>query len=1450
MGNIETKTRKGSFIVPIFRMSKSITVIAALLLFNSQVISMGFARPASIQLDEPIESRALIQTFEEAKSKSNSQDTSVAPSSDSLTPSPVLSAAKVEKKQFKKDPVALALQSYYGEDNVPENIRIERNRKKPYEINVFITELQNSVIRDVGKVVIMTYGGQYHISQVVDLKTGTQAQFNYTAGYVLSSIWRTTCSDVNCQGGYWRSQMNQIVFDPATGRGTANVTSVLSPSWLVWSDSSLVSFTSLSDLLKQSTNMDIPAVVANTLSLLKKGMGNLVFHYSYTATGHRVVVTNPGAATGELSRMEFVVKRDGSIDVSSLQANYQGVSSISADLLFTTLHQQPVGANDLQALVNMTRLTVFSEMGDSIHFKMEGRDYKIHVDAFRNVFLGVIHTQYDWSQLPLLEAPGGTMVFPATVKSYDQNGHLFLELEFSKTKQISNMTVYGSASPIQIPATVVVYEPGQTDPMAAMRYDRQGALLGSTIYSQMPSGWTPFWQLSQDQKDYIATAMHELSRIANQYQGNDPEMQFMKTVFSDSYWQWTVFLTPDRGSGSGDGGAGEGHSGGIGIDQSSLAWAMQTGAPGWSIFLKTIVHEYVHHYHITALAGGYPGIQEENVTRVETEKFFGVNGGPSTSVYVYNTVARNYTKHRLINYETDIDQLKAMLSQDPLNYCVFLAYIPTNEAGQVFLDKEGMVVRFVNPAYVSMPQRFESEIIIDQLTDLLPSQAPWPDRVTAIQNTIAFVRTTQLDLLDFLQTQLGWKNLMYRSGQSATLNRLGKDVNGYIVTFQKQDQTNVSVFVDLSGEWIYYDGLWYQWLVSGSQATIKRYDPIGRLALVKQYNNGTIIWTQQYYYTGTNTTPDYSKRTYVNGNVEYYDSTEQLFANVNALLDRNQITEQQFNEMKSRAVSLWPDSPLFGNQTYQQFIAETLSQSYAPYIEATFELGLSADRERFIGLIRSVEHLVFLPNLFDLAPNRFIAPSFADGSVHAIVTTFPFDAVSLQRLAMDMATAEHYFLGILAHEAKHLSDEIERPDLFAHARWAEIEYRAWAEDFYFSKEYIHHHDPTGCNYRAFIIDHGPDNDFQGPVGKIFADYDMNDNQATWNAAVAPLNSAIEFLATKTGFPAKNFEYISSTSANHDRFGTNVQGYDIVFSRGGTQYQIFVDLSGEWIYYNAQWIPQIDRIVMRLLDRTSISSKQYQSMIEQNLSFFGQEELPGTYEAFQAEEISAEQVSQLERVLDRIYQLDPYYFVEMLGVLEHVIFTSFEPWNHGAIVYPQTHTVVLNELTYATAAPEEKDRIVLTGLVHEVTHISDLEPYPDPTLHQIRVSEANAYAAFAYWNRLLGNMAQSNVDQFIADHIPDNNYNGVMAQAFSDNHMLIGQALAPLGTALDFLQQTGLTNLKYVSSPTATLSKFGTNLDGYTFTFQDPATNKMISLFVDRIGEWIYYNGQWYQRPNG
>jgi hypothetical protein len=83
---------------------------------------------------------------------------------------------------------------------------------------------------------------------------------------------------------------------------------------------------------------------------------------------------------------------------------------------------------------------------------------------------------------PQLQAPEGAIIFPSTLKQYDDQGTLIRELVMDADGKILSMTVYGNTPVTQIPAKVEVYPQGSTQLYSVLQYNAQGQLLSVTKY--------------------------------------------------------------------------------------------------------------------------------------------------------------------------------------------------------------------------------------------------------------------------------------------------------------------------------------------------------------------------------------------------------------------------------------------------------------------------------------------------------------------------------------------------------------------------------------------------------------------------------------------------------------------------------------------------------------------------------------------------------------------------------------------------------------------------------------------------------------------------------------------------------------------------------------------------------------------------------------------------------
>ncbi|HOW59219.1 MAG TPA: hypothetical protein PLO78_05775 [Candidatus Omnitrophota bacterium] len=941
-------------------------------------------------------------------------------------------------------PLMQTLQKYYGLSGLPANIRVSVNPQNSNEINVFISELQNGVMKDVGKIVIMTYGGQYNISRVVDLKTGTQAQFNYAAGYVLSSIWRTTCSDINCRGGYWKSQISVTTLDSSTSSGTATVTSVSSPTFLVWTDATSVSFTSFADLIKKSTDMDIPVPVAATLSSFKNNIGSLTFHYFYVTGGYKVIVTNPTAIVGGLSRMEFVVRRNGTIDLTTLQLTYKG------------------------ATTNLT--------------------------------------------------PNGSLLFEG----------------------------------------MKLLQPGISD----------------------------------------VAALTMLPRISNVQAGSSGSIKFVYQTLS-----YVIFKAP----------------------------------------------------------------------------------APSTQIYL-------------------------------------LPSVPLDSAEQ-----------FLMTQFSFAPNSFE-----------------------------------------------------YISSTSTTASRFGTSVQGYNIVFRR-GSTLYNAFSDLSGQWIYYNGVWYQWLVSGSQATIKRYDSIGRLALMTQYDNRTLLWTQQYYYTGANITPDYSKRTYANGDIDYYNSAGQRF--VDALLDRTTMTEIEFNNTKN-AFPYIRES--FGNMTYAEFIAHAPTTSERNFLTDLIAYAMNRDAARFGQLLSTLRHFIILTN-----PS---SPHVGGGYGVAATATVTLDLGSVPLLNDNTKGGMASFM---AHEMAHVYCGVKgicNSPMVASEKYARAETVRWMEMLGSPQ--------VSINEEKYMIDVAGDGSTEGTLVQnyYFANGISRERaiRLVWAAQLNLLASGITKMVFESSRVASMTKDSVILTGRELTFQLPGGGHKTVFVHAisDTSFWVFVDSSWHSVNIQMSLINNVQSVIQSLITQ----STEFNARRAQDFSVFSQEinAIGATF--------AAAKVQVFGTVIEPPMQADTLL---TYNTLKKMI------WNWKCLAQNQFDQVV----NFESIEMQRAQMLGLSARNPQMMIIGDLN----------YKSEAELQALLAQLNSASQDLANA-----MATYNTEWNERRLRSVVFS-------QFLPPYqSSAILYLASMGMNSLQFISSSSANRDHFGIMNNGYDMVFSYSGTNQNIfqNIFSDLSGGLIYYNGQW------
>ncbi|HOW59530.1 MAG TPA: hypothetical protein PLO78_07395 [Candidatus Omnitrophota bacterium] len=1479
-------------------------------------------------------------------------------------------------------PLLLAMQKYYGANNIPQNFRVEISNS--YEVNVYISEIQNSVMTDVANITFMTYGGQYNVEWVRDMKTHTAAQFMYQAGYVLSDIWRTTCNDFGCRGGYWRGQIHNIAFDVGANSGTANVTSVLSPNWLTWTDPTLVHFTNIADLLKQATDMDVPVAALNTLSSIQRSIGSLTFNYSYVAGGFKAIVTNPNAIVGGLSRMEFVVKQEGTIDTATLQVIYKGAMANltpNGQLLFSGIKLIQPTTTDANALIQMTQVTVKNiEVSGTIHFSLSGLSYKVYRDGGQVILEHEI-TMPDGTVLDIKEISKTEMLalIPTIVNVADQaaaiaainalpagaafyrtniiqNGVLqFTQYECAPAKRdFSKMpqAMYMPGNAMPNPGIVQTFVAGSASPFfeSKMFFGQNNALLSVNSIENTQTNPPPVAALVKTFKldgtayadIYYDTQGNVTSVVYYQYDANNRLSQMISktaagiTLWTQQYYYTGTNTTPDYSKRTyadssveyynslGDLFLARTSSGISRAAFNDMRWRYMFG--DWDnngVFDNEEVQDLDHdgifgepedwprNDYNDFLATGYTPQQLANQAKfldaiisramqagsangaldevlrilsnvkhivfIDMPPELGGGGNPEEGVLLIN----NWDVEAWTNAIRDGKTVKAHLLVDgdvmtmmhEVEHAIYLtATCPDiwrtgSEEGRICglnseVDSHLLSARW--DGYLGLPQFWInwSSFMADHIPDN-GYDNPIANNLTDTSTMAPFLNGSEF-VSAHIDATVDWiyvPSLPYPAFE----NKFGTSLTGYKVIFKKPDQTQVTLFVDESGQWIKYNGFWFERAASSDEINLRQLDSSGRLFISTQYHIpeitelGTpsgppeLLWTQQYFYTGANTTPDYSIRTYANDNVGFYDAAGNFICDIAALLNRSSITPADFDRLKVSNPPLQQIDYFPAAMTYSQFKDETISSQDKKALKQLLTLAIATNPARFKQIMQSAGRIVIKPYTpITLIPSWEFnsAAVVLDNALYLYYNSGDLSESGLKAaLPLVMRELAHFY-----DAAQHISNPVYWPA--SAEEYENQEQVNWMKLLNFPN--------TSVDRDQWITNRISDNNYTGLAAQYITGTLHDTNPATgavytyseaFSAIMAPYLSAESYIGQYYTININDLIYTSSIRTSLPRGADTVQGYNITLNRRGTatKYTVFVDLSGEWIYYNSQWTPNTQRIAERLLNRASISSTQYSDMASWDARVTGGfVRLPATYAAYLGSSATSQQIADLKAALTQAFNLDPVEFVNKMSWVQHIIISPYTGHGSGHF-YPSSGAIILNANDYSVVPTQYMSEYLIELIFHEATHLRDFNGNVYPASRDFRVSEANAYAEIAYWQNLTTPIYHDftweqgyNGNKFTADHIPDNDYNNIVAQAATSNPELWNQATAPLVSAMNFLNSNvASVDWKYFSSPAATLNKSGTNISGYTFTFQKPDLST-INVFADLTGQWINYQGTWYQ----
>jgi len=1322
------------------------------------------------------------------------------------------------------------LQKFYSNEPVPANIRLTPNPPANM-IEVIVSELRGTALVDVMKITIMTYGGQYNISKVEDLQTGIVSQFIYKTGYVLDAIWRT-------KGGLWTSQIKNI---------TANTADIVPIAPPVFGDTTPVKFTSYSDLLKQAAAIEIPATAQDAIRQAKTTAGELSFHFSYTLNGYKVVITNPNAAVGGLTRMEFIIGRNGSINPATLQVTYRGAAGDlkpDGQLLFAGMKLLQPGASDVAALSLLTQVNMIAvDQDKTIHLKAGAQYYKVSWDGTKAKSEKELSPEAK-AFVAALQTDLGTG-FRVTATSQDDGTFLiqvvdsatYVSVGTAVSVKIASVAGGGIKLTAAPQAGITKYRIEYTTNFSTWSELATVAATagGGLDYVDHPSGAMGFYRVT------VAEAIQPPQGALKQITFILEEKGLLKGgSVSASYYQINnangnllfegmKLLQPGASDVSVLG---------------SMSRVQVTKVESASSIYLLYQNKY---YKIYTEANQTKKMQMANLQGVYLPYDALFTGLRQEYPLTQITAAQfQESLEATVQYSDLVAQAYAFMT-DPVNHI-----LPVGTSFPVLLLKGINLSAEALSQFAMSPQGFNIVVMPLEPFLALPQDSMtrrnWIIRMTSHEAT-HLVDITESPNIAFLTSEahayavtakvariLGFspEQIAKQEKVAAAFNILSN--NPQVVTqifntgiqnfrfvgyesIQLPDGSVVRIGLRLDSQIRMVDV--DVSAPAGSQISVIQNDASGRLNLRTQYGTGAVLWTQQYYYTGTNTTADYSKRTYVNGDIDYYNPAGQRFVDV--LLDRPSITRMQYDALKNYELTYGGHARL--PASYDDFIAGTINSTVMTAFRSALNQGFSLDPARFLSKINALQHIIILP--YNLQYGNGYAYTKGNAIIINANTSYP---------PYDLADI---LLNTIMHEATHVADlrSVATPVI---RDFAVSERNAWAESgYWFEKQGI----LELSNFNKYIADHVPDSNYSS----IFAQLVIGTSDA-WTQAGLSLSAVTNFLQQQLGL--SNLKYVSSPTATMNLYGTSVNGYQFSFKKtDDTTVTLFCDLAGEWIYYNGQWKPNAERIATRLLDRTSISSAQYQAMVSWDSSVTGGfVRLPSTYSNFISAGYAQQQRVDLETFITRTFELDPADFFDKINRVQHIIISSYS--NHGSgHFYPSSGSIIINSDAYGSYPSGDGWFFLVTTIFHEATHLKD---FSGSASQDFKISEAHAYAENAHWEELFHRGFEYpwnsyNYFKFLADHIPDNGYNNVVARAVTTETQLSEQAMAPLNAAQQFLKPSpdGSVDLKYISSPSATLKKSGTDISGYTFTFQKP-DQTTVGVFVDLLGQWIFCGGIWYQ----
>ncbi|MBU9888635.1 MAG: hypothetical protein KTQ49_02040 [Candidatus Omnitrophica bacterium] len=160
-------------------------------------------------------------------------------------------------------------------------------------------------------------------------------------------------------------------------------------------------------------------------------------------------------------------------------------------------------------------------------------------DPVTGALIKIVFSVYDWSSVPLLDAPAYAVIFPSTLKHYDASGALTKEFVMDANGQVTSMTLYGAATLGQIPAKVVVVAPDGTV-YSEITYNADGQIVSAVIFRVQIEQLRQF--LLQKTDAELVSIRAEADRLAALFEQIKAEVEQEMPKFKADYENMTVIL--------------------------------------------------------------------------------------------------------------------------------------------------------------------------------------------------------------------------------------------------------------------------------------------------------------------------------------------------------------------------------------------------------------------------------------------------------------------------------------------------------------------------------------------------------------------------------------------------------------------------------------------------------------------------------------------------------------------------------------------------------------------------------------------------------------------------------------------------------------------------------------------------------------------------------------------